>query len=392
MSSGGERREILAMGYVAGSATILANGMPVILGAVAVERHLVASQLGTFGAAGSLGELGAVVSAFFWVHRVNWRSTVRWCVLGTLGACALMAYATSPGLLILSSCAVGAFTGICYALALAYWGAARNSARAVSIGVLNQVLLASLFLYAVPAILTPRLGMLGAPLMMGALLLPLFPFSRAMPARMLKPAWATSGPSAAPAARATAVAGLVLMAIYYTGLFALWSFLDRIGAAAGLSADSIGIALSVSMLVGALALVCTSILGDRWGLLPPLIISFALYVVFFALVLRPQTTALYTVALTIFNFAWNVAVPYQISITARGDSSGRLIVLMPAFQALGAACGPYLAGELARDGRYTAAYWMLAASVVIAAAGYGTLALRRTVRSLQPDRVPREPA
>jgi hypothetical protein len=373
-----ERREAWVMGYVAGAATILANGMPVILGALAVDRHLLTSELGTFGSAGFLGQLGGVASAFFWIHRVNWRHIARSCVGGALCACAVMACATSPWLLFASSCAVGAFTGACYGLALAFWGAARNSTRAVSIGVLNQVLLASLFLYVVPAILTPRFGMLGGPALMGALLLPIVPLGRLMPSRTPNPAPAALAAHGAPAGRTVALVGLTLMGIYYVGIFALWSFLDRIGAAAGLSADSIGIALSISMLVGALALVFTGILGERWGLLGPLVISFALYAVFFALLLRPQTTALYTVALTIFNFAWNVGLPYQISITARGDPSGRLIVLMPAFQAAGAACGPYLAGELAGGGQFTAAYWMLGASVITSSVGYGALAHRRS--------------
>jgi len=357
------------MGYMAGAVTVLYNGMPVVIGALANERHLPAAQLGEFSAAAYLGQLCAVGSAFFWIHRADWRATLRWCALGAIAACAVMAYARAPWLLIASSWAAGASMGAGVALTLSYWGSARNAPRTISSGNLSMVLAAAVFLYAVPTIFTPHLGMRGGPLFMILLLLPLFPLSRLIPARAADPSSVRkpSGNSAA------ALAGLILMGIYFFGIFAVWSFFERIGSAQGLDPHVIGVALSSAMLVGALVLVFTTILGERLGLLP-LAASFVLWVAFFMLLLRPESPALFVITVLTFNLAWNLGMPYQIAIVARADVSGRLLVLMPAFQATGAAGGPWLAGQFVGNGQFTFAYVLLAIGVAISSAGYGVLA------------------
>jgi hypothetical protein len=362
------------MGYLGAVATLLMNGTPVLLGALAIDRHLSLSHLGLFGSAGFLGQLVAVGSAFFWIHRVNWRTLSQICALGSLAACLLMAFASTPPLLVISSLALGALMGCCYATVLSYWGTARNPARAISIGILMQVLIASGFLYVVPAILTPRWGVRGGALLLAVSILPIFPLSFVIPRKAIAPPrMSHSYPK--PRQQAPALAGLTIMALYYVGLFALWAFLDRIGAASGLDQTAIGVALSVSMLIGAFALVCTTIIGERLGLLPPLAASLFLYGAFFLLLLRPQTIWLFTLVLIIFNFAWNVALPYQIAIIARADSTGRLIILLPAFQAAGASCGPMLAGHIVGDGHFNALYVLLGICVAIASVGFGALAI-----------------
>lgn len=364
------------LGYVGAAATLLANGMPVILGALAVDKHLSPSQLGTFGSAAFLGQLLALVSAIFWIHRVDWRIVSKVCALGSLAACALMAWSSEPILLNVSSLAFGTLMGGCYAMVLSYWGAAKNAARAVSIGVLMQVLVASAYLYVVPAILTRWWGSSGAALLLAAFVLPIFPLSTLIPPAA--PRSSIDGRLLRRSLRQTrALAGLCIMALYYVGVFAVWAFLDRIGAASGLGQTQIGVALGVSMLIGALALVATTIVGERIGIVGPIVISLALYAIFFLLVRRPQTVALFTLTLVVFNFAWNVALPYQIAAIARLDLTGRLLVLLPAFQAAGATVGPTLAGRIAGERDFDAVYGLLGVCAAIAFVGFAALAVAK---------------
>lgn len=364
------------LGYVGAVATLLANGLPVMLGALAVDKHLSASQLGAFGSAAFFGQLIALVSAFFWIHRVDWRLVSQICALGSLAACALMAWSSEPTWLDVSSLGFGALMGGCYAMVLSYWGAAKNAARAVSIGVLMQVLVASAYLYVVPAILTRRWGSCGAALLLAAFVLPIFPLSTHIPSTIPK-SWIGGHSPRGSLGEPRALAGLCTMALYYVGVFAVWAFLDRIGAASGLDPAQIGIALGVSMLIGALALVATSIAGERIGIIYPLVMSLILYALFFLLVRRPQTVALFTLALVVFNFAWNVALPYQIAAIARVDATGRLLVLLPAFQAAGATAGPALAGRIAGERDFDAIYALLAVCAAIAFTGFVALAVTR---------------
>jgi hypothetical protein len=364
------------MGYIGAVATLLANGMPVLLSALAIDKHLSPRELGMFGSAAFLGQLVSVASAFFWVHRIDWHTLSRLCALGSILACMLMASASDPALLIISSMALGVLMGGCYATVLSYWGAAANSARAISVGVLMQVLVASAFLYIVPAILTPRWGTSGGALLLAAAILPVFPLSFVTPRKALSRR-ATSHSLMQSLKQVRALAGLAIMTFYYVGVFAIWVFLDRIGAAAGLGQTEIGIALGASMLIGALALVFTAIVGERIGIISPLVASLLLYGAFFSLLLRPQTVALFTLALIAFNFAWNIALPYQIATIARADSTGRLIILLPAFQAAGAVGGPALAGHIAGENRFDAVYTLLGSCVVVAFAGFAALAIMR---------------
>jgi predicted MFS family arabinose efflux permease len=375
------------LGYIGAVATLLANGMPVLLGALAIDKHLSPAQLGLFGSAAFLGQLVALASSFFWIHRVNWRGLTQIFAVGAIGACVLMALASGPGPLTISSFALGALMGAFYATVLSYWGSAGDPTRAISIGILMQVLVASAFLYIVPALLTPRWGMRGAVLLIVVAIVPIFPLSRSIPSRAA--AFAGISHSAREIFKqARALAGLSIMAFYYVGVFAIWAFLDRIGAGSGLDQTDIGIAFGVSMLIGALALAFTGAVGERIGRFIPLAVSLGLYGAFFALLLRPQNVWLYTLALIFFNFAWNLGLPYQISIIARADETGRLIVLLPAFQAAGASAGPALAGAVTGEGNFTAVYVLLGICAVTAFVGFSALALAAS-RDCEEKRSPK---
>jgi cyanate permease len=96
--------------------------------------------------------------------------------------------------------------------------------------------------------------------------------------------------------------------------------------------------------------------------------------------------ALFTFTLVVLNFAWNVALPYQIAAIARVDSTGRLLVLLPAFQAAGATAGPALAGRIAGERDFDAIYALLAVCAAIAFVGFVALAVTRPSPKISPRR------
>ena len=77
----------------------------------------------------------------------------------------------------------------------------------------------------------------------------------------------------------------------------------------------------------------------------PLVLAIVAQLISLALLMRTDTTS-YSIGAVVYSLAWAFAVPYLYSLVAGLDESGRLIVLAPAAQAVGAAVGPAVAASL----------------------------------------------
>ena len=381
-------RVLWAMAFISMVATLLVNGMPVVVGTLGEAYAIPNDQLGLLASGFLTGQFVVVCSSIFWVRRVNWRRTSLIGIASSLVLLVVLILKPSHSAFTVSFALLGATMACFYVPVLAYWSDADDPSRAVSIGILLQVLGASLFMFVVPAWLAPRWGVKGlVGFLIGALVLslivaPLIPNSGRQ--RLAKPK-ADSTPNI-PFARADflPLAGLTIMALYHVGLFGLWAFMGRIGGAHGLTTEATASALSVSLLAGSSAMVLTSIIGDRFGYIKPMILSGALYVAFLTIMPLARTPVLFLPALILFNLAWNGALPYQIGIIAKADSGGRYFVLLPAFQAAGAAAGPYAAGLLSVDGNYRSIYLLFVGSALVSFIGFSAIATRmRLVPSAQ---------
>ena len=369
-----------AMAFISMVATLLVNGMPVVIGTLGDAYGIPNDQLGILASAFLAGKFLVVVSSIFWVRRVDWR---RISLVGMIcGFILLTVLLFNPSHLafLVSFVLLGAAMSCFYVPVLAYWSDVDDPARAVSIGILLQVVGAALFMFATPAWFVPKWGVQGlvgflmVMLALNFFLVPLIPtVGREQAAQRVI---ASESKVLVKSAALLPLIGLVVMSLYYIGLFGLWAFLERIGTAGGLSSEAAASALSISLLAGASAVVVTSIVGGRFGYVRPLIVSVLMYGLFLLSMSWTQTTILFVSALIIFNLAWNGALPYQIGIIAKADTEGRYLVLLPAFQAAGAAAGPYVAGLLSADGNYSGLYIVFVASVAVSFFGYTLIATR----------------
>ena len=155
--------------------------------------------------------------------------------------------------------------------------------------------------------------------------------------------------------------GLAASVIFFVNVFGFWAFVERIGQAAGLPANTIGLALGVSQILaiaGALAAVLAS---DRYGrYLPLLIVLIGQSMALFALMGKFGPVA-YFVSAGAFQALFIVAVSYQMGAIAKLDIKGRFLVMMTAAQGLGAAFGPSIAAALIGEGNdYGGVLWMAA--------------------------------
>lgn len=381
-------RVMWAMAFVSMVATLLVNGMPVVIGTLGDAYGIPNDQLGVLASAFLVGKFVVVCSSLFWVRRTNWR---RISLIGMLSGLVLLTtliLSPSHNAFLIAFVLLGAAMACFYVPVLAYWSDVDDPARVVSIGILLQVGGAAVFMYAMPAWVVPTWGVKGlvgfliGVMLVNLLVVPLIP-QYGRKGTSDDDAGSTSASLTSPAV-VLPLFGLFVMTLYYIGLFGMWAFMERIGTSSGLSPELAASALSISLLAGTGAVVVTSIVGDRYGYVKPIVLSAVLYGLFLSSMSLNQSMLLFLSAVIIFNLAWNGALPYQLGLIAKSDSTGKFFVLLPAFQAAGAAGGPFFAGMLSADGSYRNLYFVFVASVAVSFFSYLWIALR--LRSDQAEK------
>ncbi len=365
---------IAAVSYAAAVGALLFNTLPVLLGALSTTMNLDVNQQATFASVGLMGTFVTILTAVFWVRRVDWRKITVACTLLAVSAWMLMLQFQNYDALLVLIFFVGVFNAGIYAPAIACLGDTTDSTRAFSAAITLQVLVAALSLYIVPAILVPTWGFAGVIVLNVLLTAVLLPLSFLLP-RFGAPSSPRTqeGPDANHKSSALSLLkgarmpmiGLGAMALFYLGLNGAWAFLEFIGTSADLAPETIGFGLSISMIVGAAGAFMSGVIGDRYGRTIPLVVTSLLFFVFVIAIRMPQTGLVFAVALIIFNIGWNFGISYQLSIIAKSDITGKLFVLIPAAQTIGGVFGPIVTsaatGKLGLDGVYI----ILIGSVVV---------------------------
>ena len=134
------------------------------------------------------------------------------------------------------------------------------------------------------------------------------------------------------------------MVFLYTGVFGIWSFLERIGADAGLSPQFAGTVVSGALFAGAVAALVPVWLGDRLGRRGPILLASLMLLIAIAVLGSNVTKLSFAAAALTFNAAWTIAIIFQLGAVAAADTTGRFVTGIPAATALGATLGPALGG------------------------------------------------
>ena len=149
---------------------------------------------------------------------------------------------------------------------------------------------------------------------------------------------------------------LATLLLWNLGLGALWAFLDRIGRGMNLEGEIIGLALSLGLAFAVLGSAQAAWMSDRFGTRWPLWLMMVVHLSTFALLAGELPGWWFVATLAVFNYTWNLALPYLLGSIARADDTGSAAALIPAAQTAGNTLGPILGGMLAAGGGYT---WVL---------------------------------
>ncbi len=172
---------------------------------------------------------------------------------------------------------------------------------------------------------------------------------------------------------------IALLAIFsfYMFLGALWAFLEPLGADAGITADIVGLMVSVSLVAQILGATIATAIEARLPFRPVLAVAgFLAMLIALAISLHPPAFIFWALAMAI-GFIWLFVVPFQIRMAVDADASRGAALVVPAAQLFGAALGPAGASAFVESGSSVGVAYFAAAS---AAASFVLVAVSAVAR------------
>jgi len=107
-----------------------------------------------------------------------------------------------------------------------------------------------------------------------------------------------------------------------------------------------GVILAVLKILGGAAGITAALLGDKYGVRWPHAVGLCGIALGLAMVNKADTMMLYAIGCWMWEFGFALSQCYQMAAVARLDVCQRMVSLIPAALAIGAAIGPGVAGFL----------------------------------------------
>ncbi|UKA50155.1 MFS transporter [Arthrobacter sp. FW305-123] len=365
---------------------------PILAVKIATEFDLSATQVGLLFSL----ELGAfslaTLPAYFWLGKLDARrATYLFGGLALLGNLA-STFATNFAVLLAARTITALAAGSVAVIALALAGKAANPGRAFGLFIFMQVVLGAVVLSVFPAVFEP-LPVSAIYLTMAILIAMALPITQMLPAKLsvAEQGQSTKGTSKASPARYLIALASVLL--FYIGAAAAWTFIAVPATEAGLGLDTITTTLAIATFVGLIPSLFASVLGDTKYNALIIVVSFVGILAGIYLLIGLTAAIAYIVSSILFQFAWNLLLPYLFSMVAATNSSPRVTSTINLMAGGGLAIGPIAAGALLESTGSTQT--LLWASMAFIAAGLGcaayVLARRAPAPSLQADPIAVKP-
>ncbi len=344
------------LGSVAACVLLLA---PAFVGAFIVELSMTAQQAGYIISVDMAGMGLATIPALFWLHRLNWRRVVVTALIANAFCHFLSAGANSFELLVTLRFAAGLFAGTAMAVCLASLGLTEQRERNFGLWVVGQLVVGAVGLALIPHMIR-AFGLMSVFIVTALANLITVAVAQKLPdGSQSRVQYPSSGARAESAGNASKiVSGVGGIFLFYISLSAVWSYLERIGTAVGLSAESIGYFLSIASVAGIGGAITATVLGVRAGRIWPITFGMVTILISLGMLLSQNAVLVYAISASLFKYAWTFVVPYALAAIASLDPTGRAIVVSNIFIGGGLAVGPAIAGNLIFGADYSPVIWL----------------------------------
>ena len=348
--------------------TGVAMGMPLLVGSMAKSLGFSEQQLGWL-ASSDMGGLfvGSILAALL-VTSVNRRLLAAGGLLLVILANYVSTQNSDLLPLMLSRLSAGIGAGICYSTCTASLAGSHHAARTFSILLFVLVLMNAFIFYIFP-IIEGEWGVNGlfmfylleaVPIL---LILPWLP--RYCVEKSIEENVEENVEESAEERDEVAVKGgggglpirprvpealprLCLFAVFsfYLLVGAYWAFIERAGVDVGISTEFIAGTLTWGQVFSISATFITVWLARRFGQLKPLLVALLIMVMTMLVLAGRVDKITFVYSVFSFSFFWIFIDVFQLGTLSNIDHSGRYAALVPAFQGVGQAMAPTLAGTL----------------------------------------------
>ncbi len=301
----------------------------------------------------------------FVAHRVNWRTVILGSLITMFLANVLCTLTTDLNTFAALRFIAGLGAGSLVSLSFAIVGLTSNPDRNFGLLIMWVLTYGAIVLWAMPSAYALA-GMEGALWFFALFQLAAVPLIKFLP---------TSGESVAQVEEdavnlTTGMKAVALLAMlaYFIAQGVVWAYLFLIGLAGGLGDQAVANGLTLSQFAGIAGAMLAAVMANRFGRPLPLavgILGGALCLYF--LVGRFEFLA-FAVAVSLYNFTWNMTHPFLLAAMASFDRRGRVVVYAVAMQMVGLAVGPGLAASVISEGDYINVNMMGAALFVVSLA------------------------
>ena len=348
---------ILSAIYIGMAANIYIPVAPSILGAMVDYQGLGNDVAGRLIAYNFWGATVSTVLALFILHRPGWnlRLTAGVCLLLViLTSFAAIAFADNVQALAVIRFANGIGAGLGFTVCCVAVVGTPNVERSYAILYGSPFLISGAGLALLPQVYR-AVGIEGAFIGMAAFnvaalfLLPFIP--RSVGAE-------TAEKSDQPLtidARLYPLCALVLGALFLHYVFnsGIWTYFERLGVAAGMTAEVAGAILGPGMSAAILGMIAASLLGDRLGYLRPIYLGTAAILASTLALLFSSEALVFGLATALFNASITFVTPYFVAILAMLVPSGFGVTAANVMTIAGFSTGPFVISFVVASGDFT---------------------------------------
>jgi len=345
VSSTAESHTPNAVLWSAGALGILATAvgaiLPVFVGVWQTQLGLRVEQAGFVAAIELLAQVAGTCIVLWASQRWSWR-TMAAAGLGVMVAGNMATAVSDSFYSLMLARAIGATGGgLVRALCMMCLAKAVSPGRAFAMYAGAQVALAALTTAGMPHLIA-SLGSKAPFLALAAASIIGFTFCPFLPKDSAPSSSdASRGQVAIPASAAFAIAALF---IYFAGQGALWTYLAAIGGHQLISAVGITHALTYINVAGLVGALGVGALAHRVNPRAALVTLLATETLSIVGLFNTHAAGLFIASACGFYFSWCASFPFQFTVIAQSDRSGRASALVPAADGVGLAGGAALAG------------------------------------------------
>ena len=163
------------------------------------------------------------------------------------------------------------------------------------------------------------------------------------------------------------MSGLVFGALFLHYLFnsGIWTYFERLGVAAGMSAKTTGAILGSSTLAAILGMIAASILGNKFGYLRPIYMGTATITIATLSLFYSSSELVFAIGTALFNASITFVTPYFIAILANLIPKGLGVSTANVVTIAGYAAGPFLLSFMVANNDFRLSIFLTAVGFIV---------------------------